>query len=242
MPPKRKSQTIDGAAKRSRVDKKKTSATTQRSKSSTNASTKARASQSDLVIEWFKRHCDPDDPEIISPEGCQAFFEEIQVPLDSIYPILIAWKMNANRMGYFAKEEWIHGMKDMNVDTPEKLRNILPTLERSLQDEQTFKKLYQFAFGYGKSPGQKSMDVDVAIAMWQVLLNNSRYPDILSFIEFLQTEKPVKVINKDQWSSLLDFFCSLPPDLSTYDHTSSWPVLFDDYVSWKTEKQTNMES
>lgn len=96
--------------------------------------------------------------------------------------------------------------------------------------------------------------------MWQVLLNNSRYPDILSFIEFLQvniiillsfpccrtTDVGLFIDGKtsksyqqryedgihsetkfktncciDQWSSLLDFFCSLPSDLSTYDHTSS---------------------
>lgn len=48
-----------------------------------------------------------------------------------------------------------------------------------------------------------------------------KYPIIKSFNEFMQTKKPVKVVNKDQWSSMLDFCLAVPEDLSNYDSTSS---------------------
>ncbi|KAI7897623.1 Cullin binding-domain-containing protein, partial [Cokeromyces recurvatus] len=136
---------------------------------------------------WFQQYKDADDPDLITPDGCQAFFTDLDVSLESALPLIVGWKFNASRMGYFTKEEWIKGM------------------ERSLS---------------------------TAIALWHLLLED-QYPIIESFIEFIEVIKPVKVINKDQWSSLLDFCKSIPKDLDNYDSTSSWPVLFDDYVEWR---------
>ncbi|ORZ17089.1 Cullin binding-domain-containing protein, partial [Absidia repens] len=139
----------------------------------------------------YQAYKDVDDPNgNITPEGAQQFFEDIGVSLESVYPILIGWKMNASRMGYFTKQEWMDAMTNLR------------------------------------------MDVDVALALWRLLLDeNSNH--ISSFLEFIRVTKPVKVINKDQWSSLLDFIRTVPNDLEGYDSTSSWPVLFDDYVNWR---------
>ncbi|KAI9314443.1 Cullin binding-domain-containing protein [Dichotomocladium elegans] len=152
-------------------------------------------------------------------------------------------------MGYFTKEEWMQGLADLKtfktslhkkkknrIETPEKLKNALPEIDRSLMNEDIFKKLYNFTFGFAKTAGQKSMEVDVAIALWQLMLDSNTYPHIHSFIQFLQEEKPVRVINKDQWSSLFDFCRTVPEDLSNYDSTSSWPVLLDDYVEWRQKR------
>ncbi|KAG0191022.1 Scaffold-type E3 ligase [Apophysomyces sp. BC1034] len=144
-------------------------------------------------------------------------------------------------MGYFSKDEWMHGMENLQVDSVEKLRELIPEMERTIMDETQFKNMYIFAFGYAKSAGQKSMIWEVATALWQVLLLD-RYPHIKTFIEFLEEAKPVKVINKDQWSSLFDFCRSVPEDLADYDDTSSWPVLFDDYVAWRKEKANGIET
>ncbi|KAG2218170.1 hypothetical protein INT45_006222 [Circinella minor] len=183
---------------------------------------------------WFNRYKDQEETEeIITPEGCQNFFNDLDVSLDSIYPIIIGWKLNATRMGYFTKEEWMKGLKELEIDSPEKMKNMVPQWYQSIKDDAIFKNLYLYTFGFAKTTGQKSMDVDVAMALWPLLLDTDSYPLIPSFIEFLGSEKPVKVINKDQWSSLLDFCRSVPDDLSNYDSNSSWPVLFDEYVDWK---------
>ncbi|CDH56648.1 dcn1-like protein 4-like [Lichtheimia corymbifera JMRC:FSU:9682] len=225
MPPKRKSTSTATQAKRQKPAAKKTN-------------TKAKAQQDGQVMfakaceGWFNKYKDEDE-DIISPEGCQAFFNDLGVSLESIHPIIIGWKLNASRMGYFTRQEWMQGMTSLKVNSPETLKALLPQLETAIKDPNLFKKLYLFTFGFAKTTGQKSMEVDVAIALWQLLLEPLSYPHIQSFIRFLQEEKPVKVINKDQWNSLLDFCRSVPEDLSNYDSTSSWPVLLDEYVEWR---------
>ncbi|KAJ1944129.1 DCN1-like protein 5, partial [Linderina macrospora] len=58
-------------------------------------------------------------------------------------------------------------------------------------------------------------------------------PVVAKFVGFLGDEAcKTKVINKDQWSSLLELSRSLRPDMSNYDDNGAWPVLFDDFVEW----------
>ncbi|KAI9271492.1 Cullin binding-domain-containing protein [Phascolomyces articulosus] len=250
MPPKRKNTSTEATAKRSRTTRKTQAKATQK--------TNAVQDFSKTCEAWFNRYKDQEEQEeIITPMGCQAFFNDMDVSLDSVYPIIIGWKLNASRMGYFTKDEWMTGMKELGIhesakgnhfqtflyriDSPEKMKNMVSQWSQSIKDDVIFKKLYLFTFGFAKTTGQKSMDVDVAMALWPLMLDSSAYPLIPSFIEFLRTEKPVKVINKDQWSSLLDFCRSVPDDLSNYDSSSScnyWfimdrPVLFDEFVEWR---------
>ncbi|KAI8983643.1 Cullin binding-domain-containing protein, partial [Pilobolus umbonatus] len=128
----------------------------------------------------FNKYKDADMPDLITPDGCQAFFSDMGVSLESILTLIIGWKMNAGSLVLYH------------------INKITKT----------------------------------AIALWQLLLLR-KYPIMTSFIRFIQEVNPVKVINKDQWTSLLDFCRTVPEDLSHYDSTSSWPVLFDDYVEWR---------
>ncbi|RCH94403.1 hypothetical protein CU097_014076, partial [Rhizopus azygosporus] len=186
---------------------------------------------------WYDKYKDSDNSDIMGPDGCQAFFSDIGVSLESITPLIIAWKMNCSRMGYITKNEWQHGMKALNVENESKLKVALSTAEQCIEKhDKEFEGLYNFCYPYAKSENQKSMDVEVAIALWQVLLVN-KYPIVKSFIQFLQEKKPVKVINKDQWRSLLEFGKNIPEDLSGYDPVSYWPVLFDDFVEWKKKQE-----
>ncbi|SAL97230.1 hypothetical protein [Absidia glauca] len=185
---------------------------------------------------WYQKYKDTDDPdENITPEGAQQFFEDLGVSLESVYPILIGWKMKADRMGFFTKKEWMNAMTTLQVDSPERLKAYLLSWSKCIENDNEFKAMYLYTFNFAKTAGQKSMDVDLALALW-ALLFGSKYQHIPSFIEFVQETKPVKVINKDQWSSLLDFARTVPYDLAGYDSTTSWPVLFDDYATWRSKK------
>ncbi|KAI7887225.1 hypothetical protein K492DRAFT_121582, partial [Lichtheimia hyalospora FSU 10163] len=75
----------------------------------------------------------------------------------------------------------------------------------------------------------------VASALWSMLLG-SKFPIVNDFLTFLQEKCPVRVVNRDQWQSFLEFAATVSPDLSDYDETSAWPVLFDEYVEWKREQ------
>ena len=64
-------------------------------------------------------------------------------------------------------------------DTLEKLRNKLPSLEKEIQDGNRFKDFYQFTFNYAKNPGQKGLDLDMALAYWNIVLKGRfRFLDI----------------------------------------------------------------
>jgi len=189
---------------------------------------------------WFDEYKDPDDSEgRITPEGVERWCEDLELSLESIVVILIAWKLDATTMGYFTKEEWLNGMKNLDVDSNSKLKAKIPKLEEALGNLDQFKELYRYAFNFAKNQGQKCMDVQIALGMWQLLLGN-RFAHAESFLEFLRDKEPVKVINKDQWTSFLEFSTTIAEDLSNFDEMSAWPVLFDEYVEWKRGRLTNM--
>ncbi|KAG2177021.1 hypothetical protein INT43_007675 [Umbelopsis isabellina] len=144
--------------------------------------------------------------------------------------------MDASAMGYFTKEEWMKGMRNLNVTDTDELKSKMPELEESLNDEKQFREFYTFTFPFAKTKTQKSMDVDMALVLWEMILKE-RYEHVPLFMDFIRKQSPVKVINKDQWSSFLDFCKVISFDLSNYDPLSSWPVLFDEYVEWRRENQ-----
>ncbi|KAI9146052.1 potentiating neddylation domain-containing protein, partial [Paraphysoderma sedebokerense] len=88
--------------------------------------------------------------------------------------------------------------------------------------------LYRFSFLFAKNKDQKSLDLESAIAMWEVLFSPiaNYHEKIRRFLQFLQGKRPVKVINKDQWMSVLDFVQTVEQDLSNYDISSAWYVPF----------------
>ncbi|CAO3649368.1 unnamed protein product [Mucor fragilis] len=225
MPPKRKAPANDAAfvPRKAKIQKKK-------------QTTAQQKSELDKRTKWFQKYADKDDPNVIPPDGCQKFFGDLGVSLESVIPIIVGWKMGATTMGYITKEQWIKTMQSISATTPADFEKTLHDWELQVsQDPLQFKQLYLFTFNYVKSASQKSMEVEMAIALWHILLEHT-YPIVKSFTQFIQEKKPVKVINKDQWSSLLDFCKAVPEDLANYDSSSSWPVLFDDYVEWRQQQ------
>ena len=60
----------------------------------------------------------------------------------------------------------------IRCDTIDKLKDKLPQLRAEYQDESHFKDFYMFIFEYGKQEGQKSLALDVAIELWQLVLSH----------------------------------------------------------------------
>ena len=55
-------------------------------------------------------------------------------------------------------------------DSVEKLKHKLPSLDKEILDGNKFKDFYQFTFNYAKNPGQKGLDLDMALAYWNIVL------------------------------------------------------------------------
>ncbi|CAN6454739.1 unnamed protein product [Victoria cruziana] len=120
------------------------------------------------------------------------------------------------------------------VDSIEKFRERMPFMRAELKDEQKFREIYNFAFGWAREKGQKSLALDTAIGMWQLLFAEKQWPLVDHWCQFLQA-KHNKAISRDTWSQLLEFAKTVDPMLSNYDAEGAWPYLIDEFVEYLME-------
>ncbi|KAG0328680.1 DCN1-like protein 5 [Podila horticola] len=174
------------------------------------------------------------DAEQIGPNGIAKLCDDIGVSLAAVDMLVLAYHLHADTMPVFTKDEWMKGMATLQVDSSEKLKQLMPKLVAKLKEPKEFKEFYRYIFMFAKDSDQKCMLVDTATGMLETVLEGRAH--VKAFLEFLEAKKPVKVINKDQWYSFLEFSDSIAEDLSNYDGiNSAWPVLLDEYVEWRNE-------
>ena len=168
----------------------------------------------------------------IEREGIQQFCDDLGIdPLDPVI-LVIAYHCKAEVMGVFKKSEFVEGLKSLGCDSILGLKNKIPELRQTLEDIQKFKGLYLFIFGFSKEIGCRNLNIDVAIAMWRLLLEN-KFPLLEKWIEFLENRGKRHDISKDTWEMLLDFLEIMKNDgISGYDPNSAWPTLIDEFVEF----------
>ncbi|MEQ2184997.1 hypothetical protein GOODEAATRI_013654 [Goodea atripinnis] len=64
--------------------------------------------------------------------------------------LVLAWKLDAQSMGYFTLQEWLRGMGSLQCDSTERLRNSLDYLRSVLNDSTSFKLIYRYAFDFAR--------------------------------------------------------------------------------------------
>ncbi|XP_045470259.1 DCN1-like protein 5 isoform X2 [Harmonia axyridis] len=184
---------------------------------------------------WFREYTTADEANVIGPDGIEKFCEDIGVEPENILMLIIAYKMQARRMGFFTKEEWLKGFSDLHCDSVQKLQSKFDYLRSLLNDPNTFKAIYRYAYDFARDKDQRSMDLETAKAMLQLLLGRT-WSLYVHFSQFLDQSK-YKVINKDQWCNILEFSKTISIDLSNYDVDGAWPVMLDEFVEWLRENR-----
>lgn len=138
----------------------------------------------------YSKYKDPNEPDKIMADGilrysprpnfeiklyvcvsCR-FLDDLGLSPESKLVLIIAWKFKAATQCEFTKDEFVNGMTELGCDSIEKLKARLPQLENELKDNYKFKDFYQFTFNYAKNPGQKGLDLDMAIAYWNIVLKD----------------------------------------------------------------------
>ncbi|XP_057341927.1 DCN1-like protein 4 isoform X2 [Microplitis mediator] len=181
-------------------------------------------------IAWFREYTAADDPDTLGPDGMEKFCEDIAVEPENVVMLVLAYKMNARQMGFFTLNEWLKGLSELQCDTIHKLQQKLDYLRSLLNEPHAFKGIYRYAYDFARDKDQRSMDMETARVMLQLLLGK-HWPLFSQFAQFLDQSK-YKVINKDQWCNILEFSRTINHDLSNYDLDGAWPVMLDEFVEW----------
>ncbi|CAH2300182.1 DCN1-like 4 [Pelobates cultripes] len=141
------------------------------------------AFSSKRCLEWFYEYAGTDD--IVGPEGMEKFCEDIGVEPENVVMLVLAWKLDAQNMGYFTLQEWLKGMTSLQCDATEKLRNTLDYLRSLLNEPTNFKLIYRYAFDFAREKDQRSLDMNTAKCMLGLLLGKT-WPLFPVFHQFLE--------------------------------------------------------
>ncbi|XP_045449900.1 DCN1-like protein 5 [Melitaea cinxia] len=181
-------------------------------------------------LTWFKEYTTVSEPDVLGPEGMEKFCEDLNVDPENVVMLVIAYKMGAKQMGYFTQEEWLKGLTELQCDSVHKLQNKLEYLRSLLNDPYMFKAIYRYSYDFARDKEQRSLDTGTARALLGVLL--PRWPLRAALADFLAREQRYRVVNRDQWSNILEFSRTVDAQLAAYDADGAWPVMLDEFVEW----------
>ena len=171
-------------------------------------------------------------------DGIEKFYADLGVnPETDVVVILISQKMGAECMGEYKLDEFQKGCQELNCSSIANFKSALPRLYKELQNETVFKNLYLYTYGYALEKGYKSVDKEIAIALWELLMA-SQCQFFQKWIEFVTNKKSdLKAINKDTWDQFYDFVTQTKGDLANFVDDGCWPSLVDEFMefvqSWK---------
>jgi hypothetical protein len=185
------------------------------------------------LARWFASYCEPDALDEMGPDGIQKLCDELGVAPEDAVLLVISKHMAAERMLAYTKQEFVRGMVEMGVDSAPALKARLAQLRSEMASPAGLRDVYAFTFKWACPPGQRSMPLDTALALWHLVLEG-RFPLLTRWCEYLEHNRK-HAISKDEWMLLLDFAtATATAGLKGYDESAAWPVVIDTFVEYLT--------
>lgn len=193
-----------------------------------------------LRIEELFCYYKDEQEDAILEEGMERFCNDLCVDPAEFRVLVLAWKFQAATMCKFTRREFVEGCKAIQADSIEGICSRFPRMLMEAQGEENFKDLYRFTFQFGldAEEGQRSLQREIAIALWHLVFTQDT-PEILDrWLEFLaENPSSIRGISRDTWNMFLNFTQTIGPDLSNYSEDEAWPSLFDTFVEWELERR-----
>ncbi|XP_027916674.1 DCN1-like protein 5 isoform X2 [Vigna unguiculata] len=174
---------------------------------------------------------------LIDPDGIVAFCKDVHVDHTDVRMLILAWKMKAEKQGYFSKDEWRKGLKCLGADTLPKLRKVVGGLKKEVMVPECFEDFYSYAFQYCLTDKQRSVDIETICELLNVVLRSEFPTQVNLLTEYLKVQNDYRALNIDHWRNFYRFFKEVSfSDLRSYDSSQAWPVILDNFVEWLKEK------
>ncbi|KAL7139867.1 hypothetical protein ABFS83_09G082500 [Erythranthe nasuta] len=173
-------------------------------------------------------------PWVIQPQGIDTLCSDLGIHHADVRILMLAWKMQAERQGYFTLDEWRRALTALRADTIIKLKAALPELEREVRRSSNRADFYSYAFKYNLTEEkQKFIDTETVCALLNLVLRSEFLPQVDALIHYLKIQTDYRVINMDQWMGFYRFCNEINfPELDNYDSDQAWPLIVDDFVDW----------
>ncbi|XP_022068298.2 DCN1-like protein 3 [Acanthochromis polyacanthus] len=195
------------------------------------------------IEELFCCYKDEQEDNILE-EGMERFCNDLCVDPAEFRVLVLAWKFQAATMCKFTRKEFVEGCKAIQADSLEGICSRFPCMLLEAQCEENFKDLYRFTFQFGldAEEGQRSLQREIAIALWRLVFTQDTPAILERWLDFL-AENPsgIRGISRDTWNMFLNFTQAIGPDLSNYSEDEAWPSLFDTFVEWELEHRKKEE-
>uniref|UniRef100_A0AAV1T8M0 Defective in cullin neddylation protein n=1 Tax=Peronospora matthiolae TaxID=2874970 RepID=A0AAV1T8M0_9STRA len=207
-------------------------------KGSTKKKQKNEGQDNVMIDAEFARFLDLETQEAsITDEGILAFCDALGVDAQDPVMLALSCAMEAETMGIYTRTEFRRGMHKLQCRSIEELRGKIPCLRSQMQERAHLGTIYAFAYGFSKDPAQKSLALELAIELWDLLLPGHFYWH-RHWIQYVR-DNSRSVVPKDLWLQVLDFGLQINPDLSNYDENGAWPVLLDEFAAHMLELISN---
>ncbi|KAK9530581.1 hypothetical protein VZT92_012072 [Zoarces viviparus] len=195
------------------------------------------------IDELFRCYKDEQEDAILE-EGMEMFCNDLCVDPAEFRVLVLAWKFQAATMCKFTRKEFVEGCKAIQADSLEGICSRFPVMMLDARGEENFKDLYRFTFQFGldADEGQRSLQREIAIALWRLVFTQDLPAILEHWLDFL-SENPssIRGISRDTWNMFLNFTQAIGPDLSNYSEDEAWPSLFDTFVEWELERRKREE-
>ena len=112
----------------------------------------------EAIIALFEDIADEDDPSVAGMEGISTLCDKLDIdPLEDIRVLVLLWKLGSKeRPAQISKEEWISGCQTLQVDSIDKFKALLPSLDVGFLDQTEFRDFYKVSdFFSGFASGWK---------------------------------------------------------------------------------------
>lgn len=218
------------------------------------------------IVKQFNKYKDKDG-EDITVDGTMKFCEDLEVDLEDVVLLALAYELKSPRMAIWTKQGWIEGWKKMSCDNLSSMRQALPGLREKLgSDPEYFNQVYNHTFNFSRNEGQRSLATETAKGLWNLLLphglkggaisTNSAKDDvdmgdenppaehswtterIAMWFQFLD-DKGLKGISRDSWLMFLEFLRTIDYRCSNYDPEGAWPSTIDDFVESQRQRSNS---